>query len=181
MESDDQLVARTRSGDAAAFARLVQRHGAVAHRVAHAVLGGPGDADDVVQEAFVKSYTRLHQLDERPFRPWLLGIVANEARNRRRSDGRRRALALRAAARPGPLSSPDPQDEAMAGDDRRRLADAVAGLPAADREVIALRYFAELTEAETAAALGCAAGTVKSRSSRALARLRQRLSVEVER
>lgn len=180
MEPDDELVGRARTGDAVAFSRLVELHRTVAHRVAHTILGAPTDADDVVQEAFVKSFVRLDQLDDRPFRPWLLGIVANEARNRRRSDGRRAALALRAAGRRATEgsagASADPAAAAEADEDRRRLAVAVSALPDADREVIAMRYFAELSEAETALALGCPAGTVKSRLSRALVRLRTELA-----
>lgn len=179
METDDELVARSRTGDVAAFARLVDLHQAVAHRVAAAVLGSGEESDDVVQEAFVRAFTRLHQLDDRPFRPWLVGIVANEARNRRRSRGRRDALVLRVAARAATAEdAADPSVFAEAHDAQRRLAAAVALLPERDREVVALRYFAELSEAETAAALGCPAGTVKSRLSRALGRLRSEMSGE---
>ena len=106
-----------------------------------------------------------------PFRPWLLTIVANEARNRRRSGARRSALASRAAAEPvAPV--PLPEAAALAGSDRRELAQALARLGADHREVIVLRYLLDLSEAECAAALGCRPGTVKSRLSRALANLR---------
>lgn len=183
MESEDELVRRSRAGDVVAFTRLVELHQAVAHRVAAAVLGSGTEEDDVVQEAFVRAFTRLHQLDERPFRPWMLGIVANEARNRRRSQGRREALVLRVAGRPDPWAGagPDPAAIAEADDVRRRLAAAVATLPDRDREIVALRFFAELSEAETADALGCRAGTAKSRLSRALVRLRAALDEEAVR
>ena len=109
-----------------------------------------------------------------PFRPWLLAIVANEARNRRRAAGRRSALVLRAAAEPvAPV--PLPEAEALAGSDRRELAAALARLGPEHREVIALRFLLDLSEAECAAAIGCRPGTVKSRLSRALARLRGEL------
>ena len=65
-------------------------------RVATAIVGSGGQAEDVVQEAFIKSFTRLDQFDaDRSFKAWLLAIVTNEARNRRRGDGRRDALTLR--------------------------------------------------------------------------------------
>lgn len=98
-----------------------------------------------------------------------------------RAGGRRVALAVRAAAFAGPGAAPDdPELAAEAIEARRRLAAAVATLPDTDREVIALRYFAELSEAEAAVALGCAPGTVKSRLSRALVRLRTVMVEEVD-
>jgi len=176
MDAEEELVRRSRSGDRLAFARLVEEHQTVARRVATAVVGSGGDADDVVQEAFMRAYTRLAQFEEgRRFRPWLLAIVANEARNRRRAAGRRAAVTLRLAGRADArVDDPaaDPERAQEAAELRGRLAAAVAALPDRDREVVALRYFAELTEAESAEALGCPVGTVKSRLSRALVRLR---------
>ena len=109
-----------------------------------------------------------------PFRPWLLAIVANEARNRRRSAGRRDQLALRAAAevRPGDAAS-SPEAALLAAERRRRLLEAVNGLSDEHRLVLACRYFLELSEEETAAALDLRPGTVKSRLARALGRLRE--------
>ena len=133
------------------------------------------DADDVVQEAFVKAYRSLHRFrDGSPFRPWLLRIVANEARNSRRSAGRREHLALR-AGRVQASAGPAPDDDAIARDTSERLADALMTLDKRDQLVIAYRWFAEMSEAEMAAALGCRPGTVKSRLSRAHARLRNAL------
>ena len=121
------------------------------------------------------------------FRPWLLRIVANEARNRVRSAGRREALAVRFETDPaaglsgtsgGAASSPEVL--ALGEEDRRRLSEAIERLEPRDREVIALRYFLELSEAEMAAALGVAKGTVKSRLARAIGRLRNELPQESE-
>lgn len=155
----------------------------IALRVATTMMGTGGEADDVVQDAFVKAYTRLDQLDGRgTFRVWLLAIVANEARNRHRATGRRTALTLRVAT-PADARATDPAVDpvlaAEAGEARRRLAEAVADLPDREREIVALRYFAELTEAEAARVVGCPTGTVKSRLSRALVRLRSTLIEEV--
>ena len=115
-----------------------------------------------------------------PWRPWLLTIVANEARNRRRSAGRRAALALARRAIAGtprgtrPRSpGPPPEATALAADERRRLLAALDALPEDARSVLACRYLLELSEDETAAALGVRRGTVKSRTSRALERLRE--------
>jgi RNA polymerase sigma-70 factor (ECF subfamily) len=105
-----------------------------------------------------------------------LQIVANEARNRRRTAGRQARLALRSAAesRPGD-AAPSPEAVLLAAEQRTELLAAVNGLREEERLVIALRYFLDLSEAETAAALGVRPGTVKSRAARALARMRARM------
>ncbi len=184
MESEEDLVRRSRTGDHLAFARLVDMHQTTARRVATTMIGST-EADDVVQDAFVKAYTRLGQFrDGGRFRAWLLAIVANEARNRHRSNSRRADLALRVASDEGrggegAGGESDPERILEADARRQQLADAVAALPDRDREVVALRFFAELTEAEMSAALDCPPGTVKSRLSRALVRLRTSLADEV--
>ena len=112
--------------------------------------------------------------------PWLLKIVANEARNRRRSAGRREALVVRATASAGAEdAAPSPEAALLSAERRDELLAAVNRLRSDDREVIACRYFLDLSEEDTAAALGWKRGTVKSRLSRALERLRAELEVEV--
>jgi len=175
--TDADLIARARAGDDRAFGMLVARHQTVAFRTAYVICGQAADAEDAAQEAFIKARGAMARFREgAPFRPWLLTIVSNEARNRRRAAGRRQSLAGRAAAveetrAPVPL----PEAEALAGDDRRELAAALRRLGADHREVIVLRYILDLSEAECAAALNCRQGTVKSRLSRALANLRTEL------
>ena len=172
--TDLDLITRARSGDDRAYGTLVARHQTVAFRTAYVICGDAAEAEDAAQEGFMKARAALHRFrPDAPFRPWLLQIVANEARNRRRAAGRRLALAGRAAAAadaspPVPL----PEAEALAGDDRRELAAALARLAPEHRQVVALRYFLDLSEAECAAALDCRPGTVKSRLSRALTKLR---------
>jgi RNA polymerase sigma-70 factor (ECF subfamily) len=171
-----ELAARARAGDRTAYSQLVATHQQIAFRVAYLVTGSAPEAEDAAQEGFVKAYRSLHRFDpERPFRPWLLTIVANEARNRRRSAGRRLAYEAR-AVRLAP-STPDrtPEHEAEAAETRRALLEAVNRLPEPERLVVGLRYFLELSEAETAAAAGVPAGTVKSRLWRAMERLRSDL------
>ena len=164
-----------------AFEVLVGRYQQPALRVAYA-LAGP-DAEDAVQEAFVKAYrARGRFRPGAPFRPWVLRIVANEARNRRRSAGRREQLALRVAGgRTSGDAAPSPEEAVIAEERHRLLADTLATLPDRDREVIALRWFADLSEAEMAVALDCRPGTVKSRLARAHSRLRAALPAEVMR
>jgi RNA polymerase sigma factor (sigma-70 family) len=170
---DAQLVERARHGDIEAYEELVQRHSAIAHRTA-VLFAGTAEADDASQEAFVKAYRALDRFRAgAEFRPWLLRIVANEAKNRRRSAVRRSGLAIRAAGRrPSGDAAPSPEETVLVEERRQDLLAALGTLPDADRDVIACRYLLGLSEAETASALGCARGTVKSRLSRALARLR---------
>jgi RNA polymerase sigma factor (sigma-70 family) len=171
---DDRLVERARQGDRRAYGALVQRYQDLAYRTAYLVTGAAADAEDAAQEGFVKAYFALARFRAgAPFRPWLLAIVANEARNRRRSARRQGDLAVRVAEdRPSGDAAPSPEAAALAGERRRELLAAVNRLPPPDRQVIACRYFLELSEAEVAAALGCRRGTVKSRTSRAISRLR---------
>jgi RNA polymerase sigma-70 factor (ECF subfamily) len=171
--TDADLIARARAGDDRAYGMLVSRHQTVAFRTAYVITGQAADAEDAAQEAFIKARAALGRFREgAPFRPWLLTIVANEARNRRRSAGRRLALVGRVAASETRAPVPLPEAEALAGDDRRQLAEALKRLAPDHREVVVLRYLLDLSEAECAAALRCRPGTVKSRLSRALARLR---------
>jgi RNA polymerase sigma factor (sigma-70 family) len=144
------------------------------------ITGSAADAEEAAQDGFVKAYRALGRFRRgAPFRPWVLEIVANEARNRRRSAGRRTALALRAAGSTASGdAAPSPEGVLLATEEREGLLEAVNGLRDDDRLVIGCRYLLELSEEETAAALGIRRGTVKSRLSRALERLRMQLEVE---
>ncbi|HEV3001069.1 MAG TPA: RNA polymerase sigma factor [Solirubrobacteraceae bacterium] len=166
--ADGELVERARGGDAAAYGVLVRRYEQLAFRTAYAVCGDAGEAEDAAQEAFVKAHAALPRFRHgAAWRPWLLRIVANEARNRRRAAGRRAHLALRAARAEPAIEAPAP-----GRDDPGPLLAALGRLEPAHREVVVLRHLLDLPEAECAAVLGCRRGTVKSRLSRALARLR---------
>ena len=168
---DTELVERARQGDVAAYETLVRRYQGLAVRAAY-VVAGRAEAEDAAQEAFVKAYRALPRFRSgAPFRPWLMRIVTNEARNRVRSSRRREALALRAAAVSGG-AAPSPEAAAEEMEDRRELLASVERLPRMDREIIAYRYLLGLSESETAEALEVPAGTVKSRLSRAMTRLR---------
>ena len=171
------LVERARRGDVHAYEQIVQANQSIAFRTAYLVTGNAADAEEAAQDAFVKAYRALGRFRAgAPFRPWLLQIVANEARNRRRSAGRRTGLELRVAAEaPSGDAAPSPEGALLDAEERAALLAAVNELREEDRLVIACRYFLDLSEAETAAALGVRAGTVKSRLSRALERLRPAL------
>jgi RNA polymerase sigma factor (sigma-70 family) len=170
---DAELARRAREGDDGAYEELVERYGQIAFRVAWLITRDRGEAEDAAQEAFMKAYYALPRFrPDAPFRPWVLRIVANEARNRARSVRRRRSLVLRAAAVSDGDAAPSPETAALAVQDRETVVDALNALSAPDREVIGYRFLLGLTEKETADVLGVRLGTVKSRLSRALARLR---------
>jgi RNA polymerase sigma-70 factor (ECF subfamily) len=172
-----ELIGRARDGDAAGFEELVTIYQDLAMRTAYVVLGDHDEATDAAQDAFVKAFYALGTFRVgAPFRPWLLRIVANEAINRRRASRRRADLSIRATREAAVTGSPrTPEDAVLAGERRDELLVAVNSLRPEDRLIIHYRYWLELPEAETAAALGVARGTVKSRLSRALGRLRTAL------
>lgn len=173
---DAEAVARARDGDLDAFEVLVARHTALAHRTA-VLLGAGADAPDVVQEAFVKAYRGLPGFRaDAPFRPWLLRIVTNETLNAHRSARRRAGVELRLRAE-WPAALAESAETAVVRAERSaQLLAAVRELPEKYRLVVTCRYLLDLGEEETATALGWPRGTVKSRLSRALRRLRARLA-----
>jgi RNA polymerase sigma-70 factor (ECF subfamily) len=176
-----ELIARAKRGGLDAYEELVRVHGTIAFRTAWVITRSAADAEEAAQDAFVKAHRALPRFREgAPFRPWLLTIVANEARNRVRSAGRRAGLVQRVVEERRPDDAVPSPEAALLGSERREeLMAAIDSLPDPAREVIACRYLLELSEEETAAALDCPRGTVKSRVSRALERLRAELE-EVE-
>ena len=172
---DGELVTRAQQGDVAAYEELVRMYQGIAFRTAYLLAGSRADAEEAAHDAFLKAFNALRRFRRgAPFRPWLLAIVANEARNRRRSAGRRHALALRAAeeVRPGD-AAPSPEAAVLDRERQDLVLAAVNRLSEEHRLVVACRYFLDLSEAEIAAVLGIRTGTVKSRLSRALERLRE--------
>jgi RNA polymerase sigma-70 factor (ECF subfamily) len=167
-----EIVARAQQGDERAWEALVRQHQEPVFRLAYLFLGDPDEADDVAQECFIRAYASLNRFDlTRPMRPWLLGIAANLARNRRRSLGRFFKMVQKLVYDITP-----PLKGEQNGEDRRwqsqELNAAVQRLSESDRQIVYLRYFLELSVEETAQTLEIATGTVKSRLHRALERLR---------
>ena len=130
--TEDELVERARDGDATAFAALVRNHQEIAFRTAYLITRNAADAEDAAQIGLTKAWRALPRFRRgAPLRPWLLAIVANEARNRRRAEGRREGLALRAAHElPSGDAAPSPEGRAIAAEER---ADAARGARAAER------------------------------------------------
>jgi len=169
--SDADLVRLARADDPKAWEQIVVSHQEPVFRLSYLVLGDPDDAADNAQETFLRARRFFYRFDDsRPLRPWLLGIAGNLARNRLRSAGRFVGALKRLA---GSLQGmPSTAGEAERRIERDRLWQAIRRLPVADQRVIFLRYYLDLSVAETADAEKVAPGTIKSRLSRALARLR---------
>lgn len=174
---DVELARLARDGDVQAYGELVERYREVAFRTAWLITRSSADAEDAAQEAFVKAFYALDRFRSgEAFRPWVLRIVSNEAKNRRRSVGRRERLTLRLAQDRGSGdAAPSPEAAALDREERERLLEALERLREPERLVVTYRYLLELSEAETARALGIRPGTVKSRLSRALGRLRREM------
>ena len=172
--SDAVLAERARNGDERAFEELVHAYQGIAFRTAYVLTASASDAEEAAQAGFVKAWAALPRFRHgAEFRPWLLRIVANEAHNRRRSAQRRESLRMRAVAADASGGAvPSPEALALEDEQRRELLDAVNRLDDRDRDVLTCRYFLELSEEETADVLGVRRGTVKSRTARALERLR---------
>lgn len=172
---DDELIDRARAGSRDAYGELMRRHQAAAVRLASVICGSVDDAHDVVQDGFLQAYRRLGTYrGEGEVRSWLLRIVANGAKNhvrgrirRLRRDDRDSRMAIRVNDSAEYVASQHLEHEELAAALRRLRAD--------DRAILACRYIAGLGERETAVVLDLAGGTVKSRTSRALARLSQEL------
>ena len=166
---DARLVRAARGGDGSARAELVRRHAAAAWRAAYGVTGRHDLADDAAQEGMLRALDRLDTFDEaRPFAPWLHRVVVNVAVSAARRERRRSQIAV-----------PDTEPPPDGGDDNADpLRAAVLELPDDQREIVALRYWADLGVDEIASVLDVPSGTVASRLSRALTRLRTELEME---
>jgi len=174
--NDTERISRARAGDQAAWEALVSEHQEAIFRLAYLLLGDAQEAEDVAQESFVRAFRALNRFDADRFnsmRPWLMSIATNLARNRRRSVGRYMAALRR-------MVQAVPKEEAVASLGERSaqqweaqtLWQAIKRLRPAEQEIVYLRYFLEMSEADMASALGMPHGTVKSRLHRALSRLR---------
>jgi RNA polymerase sigma-70 factor (ECF subfamily) len=168
---ESTLILRAVRGDASAWEPLMQTHQQVVFRFAFLLLGDADDADDIAQETFLRAWRARKQFDlTRPLRPWLLSIAVNLASNRRRSMGRYVAALMRAFRdEPKAVST---EEKNLQHTEAGELWRAVKHLDERDQQIIYMRFFLDLSVAETAEALNIAEGTVKSRLSRALEKLR---------
>lgn len=175
--TDALIVRQAQQGDTAAYEELVRRYQTVAFRTAWIILRDADDAEDVTQSGFLKAWLSIGKVDAaRPFQPWLLTIVANEARNRRRARGRWLARVL-PEDRSELLSEPGPRLEHQVeqSEDAGIVMQHLLAMDETGRTTLWCRHVLDLSEQETADVMDCAVGTVKSRTHRAMDRLRSRL------
>ncbi|HWC65636.1 MAG TPA: RNA polymerase sigma factor, partial [Thermoanaerobaculia bacterium] len=178
--SDEDVIARVRAGEIDLFEILMRRYNQRVYRLARAVLRNDAEAEDVVQDAWVRAYSHLGQFAGRAaFSTWISRIALHEAwaRVRRRS---RFASGLPDAAGETPemkqvSRDPDPEGAAVNGEVRTLLESVIEELPETYRTVFVLREIEELSTAETAASLDVTEETVKTRLHRARAVLRREL------
>ncbi len=171
--SDAHIIRTVLAGDAEAFAHLVDRYHARCLRVATHLLGDSDDAEDVVQEAFVRAYRHLSGYHERDrFGAWLLRIVVNQCRTRATRDAR--YMPFVSEQHDAPIA-----DTTAAADQRAELAHALALLPPEQREAIVLRFAVELSYDEISTLTGVGISALKMRVQRACARLRALLADHV--
>ena len=158
-----------------ALEQLYAEHYAALVRLAVLLLRDQGLAEDVVQDSFVATHRRWDRIDPAKAPAYLRQTVVNRSRSALRHHG------VVARHRPDPPPDGPPADATLLDKERRRLVlDALAELPPRQREVLALRYYLDLSEAEIAGTLGISRGAVKSHASRGSAALRARLSLQEE-
>ncbi len=181
LDSDVALVRRAREGDYDAFEQLFERHRLLVYRFAYQMAGKRDDAEDIVQEAFVRAYQNLHRYrDEAKFTTWLLRIVTNLCTDQARMSHRRNALEQQEAA--GALDwmttgvTEDPVQNLEAERRKGALRKALNALPIHHRTVIILRDIEEREYPDIASILGCTIGGAKLRVLRARRALRDRLA-----
>ncbi len=196
-EGDVLLLAEVAAGSHDALASLYDRHAIAIHALARRMTGDRQIAEEVVQETFLALWNRAELFDPSvgSLSTWLFAIARNRSIDRLRAAGRRPMLVPLSAvggdeADPthvldhvvgsgtvlgGAVVDPSPEAAAEAAESRDAVAVALLAMPAAERVVIELAYRDELSQTEIAARLGWPLGTVKTRTRRALARLREAL------
>jgi len=181
-QTDRGYVAKARSGDADAYRALVERHSRSLFRLAYRMTGNEQDAEDVVQESFLRAYRQLAKFDDRAsFGTWLYRIAANCAldlvRARKRRGEESAAMADEAEDRMAALPSgaPSPEREALSSEVRDRVARAMGELSAAERTAFVLRHFEGMCIEEVSRVLECNPGAAKHSVFRAVQKLRRAL------
>jgi RNA polymerase sigma-70 factor (ECF subfamily) len=178
---DVEIVDRIRGGDASAFEIIMRRYNQRLYRIARSIIGNDAEAEDVVQEAYVRAFQHLDQFAGRSqFSTWLTRIAVYEASSRRR-DQRRLQLVTAADIDAMPTSSttPDAVENASRQELAHVISDAIDALPAELRTVVALRLIEGVSTAETAECLELSAANVKTRLHRAKLLLRSAIDARL--
>src|SRR6516225_3591326 len=180
--NDEEAVRRILDGETALFETIMRRYNQRLYRVARAILRNDGDAEDVVQDAYVRAYEHLNQFaGKAAFSTWLTRIAIHEALARKRRRGRMEELdALTADGDSMSIlksSAPTPEANTAQAEARQLLEEAIDRLPENYRTVVVLREVEEMSVAETAESLGVTDAVVKTRLHRAHAMLRKDLYI----
>jgi RNA polymerase sigma-70 factor, ECF subfamily len=184
--SDTELVERIRSGDARAMEALMRRHNRLAYRTARAILRDDAEAEDAVQEAYIRAYRALESFrGESKLSTWLVRIVANEALMRRRRMSRSAVIVPMEAGmaentHTEAAEEAGPEMETLRGQMRELLEAKIDQLPDGYRSVFVLRGVEELSVEKTAAALDIPEATVRTRYFRAKSLLRESLARDID-
>lgn len=185
--TDATFVARARTGDSDAFRVLVERHSRALFRLAFRMTGNQQDAEDVVQESFLRAYKQLGKFDERAtFGTWLYRIAANCSLDLVRSRKRRSEHVAPAGSMEGaegleeivsqlPTHDPTPERMALSGEVRERVLEAMEELSANERTAFVLRHFEGMCIEEVSRVLECQPGAAKHSVFRAVQKLRRSL------
>jgi RNA polymerase sigma-70 factor (ECF subfamily) len=194
MDADADIVRRIVAGDLAAFELLMRRHNRRLYRLARATLRNDAEAEDALQDAYLKAYQALAQFrGDAALATWLARLVLNECLGRMRRDARRQNVMPMLADCPDeeqmsfdmdPMHANDhdaPEQQVCRAEIRALLERKLDTLPAGFRTVFVLRTVEEMSIEETAQVLGIPEATVRSRHFRARAMLRESLAQEVER
>jgi RNA polymerase sigma-70 factor (ECF subfamily) len=181
--TDEEIVARVRAGERRLFELIMRRHNARVFRTARAILRDADEAEDVMQEAYVRAYEHIGDFDGRArFSTWLTKIAVHEALARLRRRGRFEPIESEQQEEQlmSTKASVSPDAQASNGEMRVVLEKAIDALPDDFRAVFVLRAVEELSGAETAACLGIPEETVKTRLHRARTRLQEAILASIE-
>jgi RNA polymerase sigma-70 factor (ECF subfamily) len=191
--SDEEVVSRVLAGDVASFEILMRRHNQRLYRIGRAILRNDAEAEDVMQDAYVRAYEHLAQFAGRAkFSTWLSRIAVNESVSRRRRLAKHEELEPQMKSRTTNMSdengyrterfaasTPNPEEQASSSEMQRLLEDAIETLPDDFRAVLILRDVEEMDTAEAAAALDISEENVKVRLHRARALMRKKLYLSI--
>ena len=184
MTSPDDRPSRAQRGDLSAFNELVVEHQSLVYNICYRMLGQAQAAEDATQEAFVSAWRNIATFRGETFRPWLLRIAANLARDELRRRGRRPSTSLDIALEagmPDPADNePSPDESALTSELRGRLQALLLQLPEDQRTAIVLCDVEGLDYTEIATVMQTSLGTVKSRIARARLKMRDLLQREPE-
>lgn len=183
-DNDFELVDLARSGDADAFRELVERHSRRVFATAYRITGRQENADDVVQDTFLRAYRKLHLFDGRSqFGTWLHRIAVNCSMDLMRKEGKRESRELRdegLAVDRVVGSDPLPERLAASGEIGRAVQKVLRSLSPTERTVFVLRHFEGYTSAEIGQLLGMRSGAARNAVFRAVKKLRASLEPMVE-